>query len=176
MVDELSYLLPGFHGQSGRIRCIAHVLNLIAKVSIGIVLYMSVSDYIYIYQAILSAFTMKSRKSKKNDNTDDEDDDDDDDDDDEKADQEYENAQRALIDELTEDDYDLDDDLNDDDALAPEVAAQDEQDLRDITREAGLSGRVPRLPRSDVRMAAIMLTKVCLRCLDLCSTSHILYF
>lgn len=45
MVRELEILLPNFRGQEGRVRCIAHILNLVAK-------------------AILSPFTKKSKDTE----------------------------------------------------------------------------------------------------------------
>lgn len=36
MIDKLGQLLPGFRGRDSQVRCLAHVMNIIVKVSLPV--------------------------------------------------------------------------------------------------------------------------------------------
>lgn len=72
------------------------------------------------------------------------------------SDSDTEDPESELIDKLGEDNYDI----PEEDDMAPEVMAQDEQNIESFAEEANLDGRVPSLTASQILVACITLTKV----------------
>jgi len=144
MVKELGVLLPSFKGQSTRVRCFAHILNLVVKV-FRIGLY-SPTTHIYDFvKAILSQFS-KTKKASSD------------------ADEDDSEANQDSLDDLEDDigygDEEMDD-ADADDETDPSVEQSDKMAVDTVIADVEFDERLPLLTRGDVNLGRYSISKVC---------------
>jgi hypothetical protein len=139
MVEELQVLVPSFRGQTTRVRCFAHILNLVVKVQH--VARTRCSHVLISLQAILSQFSQNTRASE-----DDED--------------EQHNADLFKnLSEEEEDDVDAEPQL-DDDEVDPIVDASDVAMIQEVIEGVGYGGRIPTLSHTEINVGCFSVFKV----------------
>lgn len=139
LVDELSELLNKFQGSLTRIRCFAHVLNLVVKVRRIYNLILILCSFLL--QAILSQFS-HSRKTVDGSSEEVEDD----------------IALKELEDEDGEEHED--DEMEDDDEIDPAVEMSDSVMVDQVAAEADADGSLPPLTRAQITLGRFSLSKV----------------
>jgi len=155
LVDELSDLIPSFGGREYRVRCFAHILNLVVKVSrLFWVCCVETDITIITYQAILSQFSRKLKAKPSGD-------------DDELMDLpinlEVENQLDMFETEVNGEgvgDEELDVDSDDEDEIAGDVAASDAAAVTEIIRDADESIRLDPLPSDEANLGRVSIAKV----------------
>ena len=148
MTEELGCLIPSFKGKQARVRCFAHILNLVVKVHLDSSLKKYHGDILL--QAILSQY---SQKKVTTDNEGD-----------------WEDDDTTLFKDLLDDDSAEDnEDIEPDDAdeLDPAVDASDNMAIREVVQEVNYSDRVPLLMSNEVKLGWFTIFKVSIQYCDL---------
>lgn len=141
-MKEMAVLLPLFRGARTRVRCVAHILNLVVKVALMI----NSSQFIFemsILQAILSQFS-------RNINIDDADNDL----------KQVLNGLESALDVVGDEEPEIPDSDDTGDELAPDVAASDAAAVSNVIAEAELSDRLDALNATELRLGLLSITKV----------------
>ena len=141
-MDELSELLDGFQGSVWRVRCFAHILNLVVKVSIKILnQYYAKTELLH--QSILSQFSNKTKATMD-------------------ATEEAEDT--ATLNELDDDhgEENENEDITEDDSdeVDPAVAENDAAIVDEIAADVANDADLPTLTRAEVNLGRFAITKV----------------
>jgi hypothetical protein len=141
MVEELQVLVPSFRGQTTRVRCFAHILNLVVKVRCVTRTYCS--HVLISLQAILSQFSQNMKAS--------------DDEEDEEHDADL--FKNLSDEEEEEDDADAEPQL-DDDEVDPIVDVSDAAMIQEVIAGVGYGDRIPMLSRTKINVGRFSVFKV----------------
>ena len=136
-MDELGELLDGFQGSLTRVRCFAHILNLVVKVHFGVTSKLTLSNLLC--KSILSQFSHKT-KATTNTNEDAED--------------------IATLDELDDEQLGKDKENNDDDDSEEDtdeevdlaVAESDAAIVDEVAAEVTNNSDLPMLTRTEINL------------------------
>jgi len=144
LVDELADLLDGFQGSLTRVRCFAHILNLVVKVWIRFFILWQAADHST--QAILSQFSQKNKAT---------------------SDLTEDAADEAVfldLDDTTNEEEDEVAEANAEDAdeLEPSIEASDNAMLNEVATELeeDSPSDIPLLTRAEINLGCFAITKV----------------